>query len=292
MSKAVRKAFKFREGNTFDLDALFNDYLWFAPLDALNDPYEGFARYCCEGVTDELRLRYFKIVFAEAYGPLEAERRLQELYMRQFSQDGENRFAQFVDQEAERIVQDLHEREKKKMFVCSMSVAANACERAPEPLTNMQMWSHYAGGFKGFCIEFDFDKLIGSLAAKHRSEYSGYSAIRYATDGLLPAISLKNLMEGKVNSNPDVAVTELFGTFATKHASWSYEKEVRLLANSVGKMHFDPECIRAVYLASPMPAGSKSSIRSAIAAKSKSIEVYDVHLHREKYQLGFEKVSS
>lgn len=284
------KAFKFREGNVRDLDAFFNNYLWFAALSSLNDPYEGYARFCSEGVTNELRINFLKKVFStELSKDVDPELKVREIYL-QHREKGESSFGQFVDSKASEILRPLHHGQRDDTFVYSLSLSRDDDSRMPSPLNNMQMWSHYAGGFKGFCMEFDFEKLRQSLR-EINGDTIATSQITYATDHMLPRVSIKLLMESYLSDDHTASSMEILQAFATKQASWEYENEVRLMAHTSGKMYFNPECIRAIYIANPMPEWTKTFLAAAASSKGRHIKVFDVHLHSEQYCFGIRELS-
>ncbi|NMT63544.1 DUF2971 domain-containing protein [Marinobacter orientalis] len=280
--------FKFREGNVRDLDAFFNDYLWFSSLGALNDPYEGFAHFYSEGVTDGLRVEFLKKVYATESEEKNPEKVVQDLYMEHLEK-GENGFADYVDGQAIAYLRDFHEAQRDEIAVYSLSVSRGDDEQMPSPLNNMQMWAHYAGGFKGFCIEFDYGRLLKSLKEKNAGKIAT-SPIHYADDQRLPRVSVKQLMESYLSDEHGALSIEILKAFATKQYSWAYENEVRVLGDVQGKMFFDPSCIRAIYVASPMPEWSKTFLCAAASSKGSHIKVYDVGLHSEFYQFGIREI--
>ncbi|MBL3825252.1 MULTISPECIES: DUF2971 domain-containing protein [unclassified Marinobacter] len=282
------KVFKFREGNVRDLDAFFNNYLWFSPLGALNDPYEGFAHFSSEGVTNDLRVKFLKKVYATESKERNPEKVVHDLYMEHLK-NGENEFADYVDGQAIEYLRDFHEAQREEIAVYSLSVSRGDDEKLPSPLNNMQMWAHYAGGFKGFCIEFDYAKLLESLKEKNKGRIAT-SQIHYADDQRLPIVSVKQLMESYLSDEHTASSIEILKAFATKQNSWAYENEVRVLGDVHGKMFFDPSCIRAIYVASPMPEWSKTFLCAAASSKGSQIKVYVVELHPEFYKFGIREI--
>lgn len=190
------RVFKFRVGNANDLDALFESYVWFTGLSALNDPYEGFAAISNEGLDDDFRERYLAAVYSKK--PKKKITPEDEASKVRKESKGDS-FSKYVDSKTSQIIESYYEEHKNDFKILSLSLAKEK-HNFPAPLNNMLMWSHYANGFKGFCIEFDFEKL--KLSIESSIEYElGTSQVEYATDGKLPVVKMKTFMQSTIDDS-------------------------------------------------------------------------------------------
>lgn len=82
-------------------------------------------------------------------------------------------------------------------------------------ISNILMWSHYAGQHEGFCIEYSFQEDFTNVTEKERT-------IRFKD------IIYKN---EKIDLTNDKMNTDICLRY--KHCDWSYENEVRLIAYDI-----------------------------------------------------------
>ena len=278
------RLFKFRHGNELDLDALHENYLWFSDLSNLNDPYEGFHYYNNVGVDDKLRARFLKEVYKDfQLNASSIEDAVRQDWIKYQNETGQP-YSTFVDPKVEREFLAFYEEHKNDSGILSFSLAKEE-DDFPPPLTNMLMWSHYANGFKGFCIEYDLEKLKSSMDEKNNTELE-ISKVEYEQSDL-PEVKLKTYMESVISRTDDSSI-EIISGLAKKNESWHYENELRFISNKKGKMYYDPSCINAIYISSKMPKWMSHSILTSMMQKSKDIKLFLVYLHNMKYEFGFD----
>ncbi len=82
---------------------------------------------------------------------------------------------------------------------------------------NPLMWAHYGSSHKGFCVEYTVKEM--SLASTKENLHFSQYYVQYFTK--LPTICLSEIL-----FSPHQVLKNFL---ATKHASWSYEKEWRLV---------------------------------------------------------------
>lgn len=152
------------------------------------------------------------------------------------------------------------------------------------------MWSHYANGFKGFCVEYDFEKLKDSIESNNNIKLAT-SEVKYATNGKLPTVQMKTFMQSTIDDSRDFSL-EILGAFTKKEQSWGYENEVRFISEKSGKLQYSPDCINAVYISEKTPNWLKSTLLSNMALKEEGIKIYLVGLHPSKYKFGFSRVDA
>ena len=279
------RVFKFRAGNANDLDALFESYVWFAGLSDLNDPYEGYASLSNESIDDDFREKYLAAVYSKEPNK-EVAPEVEASNIRKESK-GDN-FSEYVDSKTSQIIESYYEEHKNDFKIFSLSLEKEKHD-FPAPLNNMQMWSHYANGFKGFCIEFDFENLKHSIESGIESEL-GISQVQYATDGKLPVIKMKTFMQSTIDDSRDSSF-EIIEAFTKKEQSWGYENEVRFLSNIAGRHEYAVDAINAIYVSEKAPNWLKQSLMTFTVAHS-NVKLFLVKLHRSEYKFGFERINA
>lgn len=108
-------------------------------------------------------------------------------------------------------------------------------------LDELLMWSHYADEHRGYCIKYKLSKHFIKQDENDRFEHMFLKPIIYRKD------------EDKVDISEMTTInTDL--AFATKHSSWKYENEVRLIVYNPNKedafygIPLDKDsCIEAIY---------------------------------------------
>ncbi|MER2493665.1 DUF2971 domain-containing protein [Catenovulum sediminis] len=279
------RVFKFRAGNANDLDALFESYVWFAGLSALNDPYEGFVALSNENIDDDFREKYLAAVYSkEPKKEITPEKEASKV-RKECQGDS---FSEYVDSKTAQIITSYYDEHKNDFKIFSLSLAKEQHE-FPAPLNNMLMWSHYANGFKGFCIEFDFKKLKESIEANIECEL-GTSQVKYATDGKLPVVNMKTFMQSTIDDSKDSSF-EIIEAFTKKEQSWGYENEVRFLSTTAGKHKYSADTINAIYVSENAPNWLKQSLMTFAVANS-DLKLFLVKLHRSEYKFGFERINA
>ena len=110
-----------------------------------------------------------------------------------------------------------------------------------EALGNLLMWSHYADEHRGYCVKYKLSKHFIKQDENDSFEHMFLKPIIYRKD------------EDKVDISEMTTInTDL--AFATKHESWGYENEVRLIVYNPNKedafygIPLDKDsCIEAIY---------------------------------------------
>jgi hypothetical protein len=118
-------------------------------------------------------------------------------------------------------------------------------------LNNILMWSHYADGHKGICLEFD---------TKYPPFNDVHKVLRVIYQTIYPALNpVQFLILGRVPATPLI----------TKSTHWKYEKEWRLL-KAVGDtaVQYDPRALTAIYFGCLMPDDQKDQIAAMPATSA------------------------
>lgn len=204
------------------LNNLKNTSVYFNRMDKFNDPFEGRP-----------------VTFMPAYSALldEQYKQVAERCIKQrlvgldydyihSSKTGSDSYA-FIARSVERLSKDVF---SPFMLDFGITCFTTKFKGGVHPLANPLMWSHYADGFKGFCIEFDLEKLIDGLEEKG----AHFQLVEYTTDR--PQINgFEFLRDWQREDAPSPFQNQniIKKYLATKHAAWSYEYEFRFFHNKL-----------------------------------------------------------
>ncbi|NHC04835.1 DUF2971 domain-containing protein [Acinetobacter sp. 187] len=128
-------------------------------------------------------------------------------------------------------VTDLFEIIRKNIGIYSLS----------KTVKDELLWAYYANSHCGFCIEYDFNKLIelNSITASFEVDYQD---------------NPPTLLLNKVMQNTDQSITELLKvTSGIKSKKWQHEEEFRICTEPFGKFDYDYRAVKAIYFGLRMP---------------------------------------
>jgi hypothetical protein len=95
------------------------------------------------------------------------------------------------------------------------------------------LWSHYASSHRGYCIEYDLDKLKDRYLV-----HLSVNEIEVDYKDKPQTITIQDI------NNRDIILRKLF---ATKFSSWSYEKEIRLIFDEAKYKDYHPSALTGIY---------------------------------------------
>jgi hypothetical protein len=183
------------------LDIIFNRRLYLAPLDSLNDPME-------------LKTEQAKAIIESHLidGGID--------YTKPPS-DIEISFASDLAQKGLLSTESVNASIGDFTLDLATSSYGRVCSLSADP-SNITMWSHYANGHKGICIEFDLASakpITYMNAERFQKEFSATHMAR-----LLSRLDKKN----KSVLRLAFFIEKLRRLYAVKTSDWSYEKEWRI----------------------------------------------------------------
>ena len=154
-----------------------------------------------------------------------------------------------------------------------------------EALENLLMWSHYADEHRGYCVKYKLSKHFIKQDENDSFEHMFLKPIIYRKDEEKVDIS------GMTNINTDLA-------FATKHESWKYEKEVRLIVYNPNKedsyygIPLDKDsCIEAIYFGCKCEPETINTIKNLFSKADIPPKFYQMKLDRtDVYHLKWKEV--
>lgn len=124
---------------------------------------------------------------------------------------------------------------------------------------DLLMWSHYADGHRGFCLEF-------STSAE---PFTRAVAVDYVES--IPSVNPLDVLDGK-KTGPDLLGVMLW----TKASCWQYECEWRVLHEQAGTAYRYPfRALTGVYLGASMPSGQKDMIGQLLHGSP--IQLYEMN---------------
>jgi hypothetical protein len=156
------------------------------------------------------------------------------------------------------------------------------------------LWSYYADSHRGFCIEYDLEKLteLNKITASFDIDYKEK----------IPNINLETII-----AKGDQAMSELLRkTSGGKSISWNHEKEFRICIEPYGNYEYDYRAVKAIYFGLRMPKKEKdllvdneklpdhlskvSQEKLMEALKGRGIKYYQMLLKPNSYDFGYIEV--
>ena len=142
---------------------------------------------------------------------------------------------------------------------------------------NRLMWSHYADGHKGFCVEYDFSQ------SKELLPFPVY----YTNER--PLVPWKAAIDN-TPENMAAATVDLILTLLTKDSAWSYENEWRILTKASGEHNVIMPPITCIYLGAAIREDDKNCILDI--ANSLGIPVKQMKIDRGAYDLHAQLINN
>jgi hypothetical protein len=125
------------------------------------------------------------------------------------------------------------------------------------------MWSHYAAGHSGICLEFDTKEY----------PFSDAKDVNYQEDFPKP---------NAFTTDRDQVAKEIL---LTKASGWKYEAEWRLIVNTSGLLSIPPQCISGLIFGCEISPNREKDIRQIIANRAFPLKVYRARKCAGRYGL-------
>jgi hypothetical protein len=291
------RIFKFIPQADFLLRTLSTPYLWFASVHDFNDPFETVGCYKPPPFSNDDYLRYLSLIVQhEIYvnkTDLSDEKYqiLQSLTCRELY---DHLSANYLTLQ-KKILDDVY---LKRIGVCSfvrLMEPTKSCQegRDYQAHLNRLMWSHYAKGLSGVCLEFDAEVLFKSLMAQNPDFDISGSDIEYSEER--PTINTFDFMQSVYSNPPNSGLgnaMDIINQKSTKSSVWEYENEIRFRisrSDGVGTavnqaLRYDPIAIKGVYLGQRLPTEEKMEIKNILNALG-VCDLREVVLHEQSFKL-------
>lgn len=136
--------------------------------------------------------------------------------------------------------------------------------------SNELLWAHYVNAHKGFCIEYDLDKL---------------------RDGIKPKMNLKRTISVAYSSERPILyqneLNDIFTiqqkVFGTKSLPWQYENEVRLIFEDKGIKQYTCDAITKIYFGLNISYEHRQNIIDHI---NKNVKLFQISRVGKTYALS------
>lgn len=255
--KPPKTLFKYEAINTYSLRNLKNASLYFNKPSSFNDPFDCSIMLDSVNYSDEDLVRLFNnmIDAGEIYG-----------FPRASSLgDLPNDFSQQVANGLRKAVLD-------KQNFCLNNIG---CTCFSETNIHLLLWSHYANGHRGICLEFDtssplFEKIFN---------------VTYSDD--YPKFNPIEVILNKERFSSD---RSLFAPLLAKFTCWEYEREWRAFHQEPNKLYTYPvEALKAVYFGISAETTDIEIVCLILLGQSKNIEFYRGKKGNTSFEVDFEK---
>lgn len=281
----ILPVYKFMSGEDYHLDSLRENTVWFSNVHELNDPYEGRIHFVHSDVNINHKILALAHALNEEKNDIKQSRKEAENFRKK---NGDSAFLEMVDRQTEKHFNYLLEVHHKKRHVLSLSKAIQHLEenRFSKPLNNMMMWGHYAKGFRGMCVEYDFYELRRSI-----NQLNDINATTKEVDyieGNLPIIKSKTLLTDMIEKNDNTS-REILKAYCTKHKAWSYENEIRIISAHHGLNKRSEESVNRVFVSS-LNQKLLEDVKDILKAKTHKPELCSVSLHDSEYGFFFKRI--
>jgi len=246
------KVYKYRPIDDYTKDSLLKNYLFFSKPSSLNDPFECTFKLDMHGTTDEIKIFVKEVLERDpSFISLTRDKR------RQIINDKTNNIKKGninIDEIMANIKTSMD-----KNSICSLSKIND----------DILMWSHYAGGHKGLCLEFDYEDL-------RKLVYQGCTIDTVRYKNALPIIN-------RVKNRDHM---ELYPIFKTKSEHWEYENEVRII-NSKGndKVYFEKEWLKGIIFGQGTSKKMEDEISKLVIKTGYNVQFYKATKDDSSYSL-------
>lgn len=136
------------------------------------------------------------------------------------------------------------------------------------------LWSHYGESHKGFCIEYDYEKLFAF------EEREGSLKVDVAYSLNIPVLELEDL------NNKQQFIQKVIGS---KSVKWEYEQENRILTTQFGLHEYDFRAVKGIYFGLRMSCEKKIELMKRL--QGREIKYYQMKHQDGSYVLESEKIT-
>jgi len=149
--------------------------------------------------------------------------------------------------------------------------------------SNNLMWSHYANGHQGICIEYEFDdenELLNVVYSDNINNFDLYTVLKYIIPG-------KYFNDKNLNEMNQKLLDACYLPFLIKTKEWSYENEVRMIfnlnensniVNNSGIWFYPNVKVKSIYIGCRMDKSKREEIES----KCRELNISIHHMMIEK----------
>lgn len=232
------KLVRYRSFNEKSVKELIDGQVWLTSPTAFNDPFDCTLDY--KNTYDFARTSAFNYKF----------------YKKFYDQSDLHKKAAFLIGLNDESAQESFRVELQRVFHDTAKKFGFLCFSTSEKIG--LMWSHYAEGHKGFCVEYDVGELKNAVLSS-REMFLGkveYEPVAYLTYEEFEKSLLDKEEFDAVDKDPLHRKA-----FLTKDKNWEYESEWRLIKLASANSFFRLPCrIRKIYLGLRMEQPEQSRL--------------------------------
>lgn len=284
---------KFKPYNDNTLEMIAENYLWFAALDSLNDPFEGSLTYksdpnldinsvfCAEHIfcNDEANINYehpdLKHEYAEykvdPVGIIERKKKehilkYEDVMLRNSRTDGF--FCALSVPKKDKVVVDA-----------SITSEQHRVDEIHKNHEDISLWSHYGDGLRGVRITYDPLKL-------KQLKCISSSFVRYQDD---PEIidATAHVRKWKAFYRERWIHSQSLTMFTTKATLWSHEREIRIRTYTQGKVNIQPNSIKSITFGSKMPKYRRVLLIAAARQNNPDAKFYVASISNKEFKIEY-----
>ncbi|MCP9766693.1 DUF2971 domain-containing protein [Lacihabitans sp. LS3-19] len=136
------------------------------------------------------------------------------------------------------------------------------------------LWSHYASGGKGYCLEYNIDKLkLGGF----ENSFEDLFQVEYLEK--TPELKIDDILNQKTFS---------IKLFATKSKDWEYEKEIRLIYNNSSLKNYHSSALSSIFFGVNMPDSYQNRLIEAL--DNRNIKFYKSFKEKNSYMFKWQLI--
>lgn len=245
--------YKFEDFSIRTLRNLKNQTIYFGSPKNFNDPYDCAIRAGVRSPTEDEIKRFREFYLSQNDLPDQARNELSKM--------GNSQISSMIERSARSLLE-----KQSEDFLASKGVSCFS-----EINSDLLMWSHYGGKFKGFCLEFstDFEPF--------------YKLIKVSYVDSMPDI---DPISALVGNNFD----QFIDLYCTKSKSWSYEKEWRALHHVANTAFTYPtEALKGIYFGPEVDPADIEISCLILQGQNPNVLFWRGVRNEQKFSVEFEK---
>ncbi len=250
------RLYKYQKFNNYSIKNLKNTKIYFnRPID-FNDPFDITASMENIEYTNSDVVEYYNKSIDE--GKLGNSRRVTK-----YSEIPETIINQ-IESAIDEIAKSTQEKRSKK----------TGCSCFSETNKDILMWSHYADGHRGFCLEFDtsFDPFNNAIKVDYKEDYQTWNPFTIM-----------------MNKNEEEQLREFRKPLRHKFESWRYEKEWRIFHEEPQVLYgYKVKALTAVYFGLAIDYADLEIICLILLGQNPDIKFYKAIRDKKPYKVNFE----
>lgn len=254
--KLPKKLFKYESFNRYSIRNLKNAQMYFnAPID-FNDPFD------CAVVEESVS--YTNQDVLTVFNKYVTEGKLKYPRAKKYN-DIHPVFIKSIEGSVSKLIRDKQQ-EYLSQIGCTCFSVTNKY---------ILLWSHYADGHRGFCLEFEttFDPFQNAKKVIYGEDYPKWNVLQllFGDD------------ESKLENDVLLPLTR-------KHKPWKYEKEWRVFHREPNKLYgYETNALKAVYFGLAVNTADIEIVCLIILEQSPNTKFYRARKGASRYEVTFEE---